>query len=482
MTAHLSALAALNIEGIQTDIQKSQLTSIESVLEHLSEKEPNFLSKFTLIYQSQSLQDASPEFPRAVVFGDSGDLIMSFNGHQTQKGYENLEFIQFRNRKFEFYEVTFGDGLPKFSQMNPPKCFRCHRGGHPIWADYSTWKGVYGSEDDVMAPVLKPGETTSIYESLLVRQKEYEDFLQFRKNLKGTRYQWLPFEADSPIAPYSPKRFYSDYRYRPNLLLTKLLTEQQSQSIIDKLESNKACYDQTSELLLLNLKQCRGYLSPEEALTIESLNETTTSANQLLYPEYTETTFEQTYRTEKDGRYLGALLTLMGVDRLDWNLDPKATSWAYSDGKYNLSVSVADELEKQLVKPLPRQVTPTEYPFSPEESYQEPESPRTIQCRSLLKKAVTKMTASSAELARICKPDNQQLVEDRKSLIAMCLTCHNGSEGPALPLEDSDFWVEKQLPPAFFSLTESEGMMPPNRRLSYRELYLLKHYIGNEQN
>ncbi|MBY0384495.1 hypothetical protein K2X05_04985, partial [bacterium] len=74
-----------------------------------------FFQNYVLMYRSRSLQDASYLMPRAIVFGRSAKFIMAFNGHEKQKGYNNLEIIQYREKtqRWEFREITF-------SQYKPP--------------------------------------------------------------------------------------------------------------------------------------------------------------------------------------------------------------------------------------------------------------------------------------------------------------------------------------------------------------------------
>src|SRR5579884_502312 len=65
-------------------INSKNIESIESLLASLPEEYKLF---FTLVYSSKSAQGATPENPRAILFGRDGKLILTFNGSPTQRNY-----------------------------------------------------------------------------------------------------------------------------------------------------------------------------------------------------------------------------------------------------------------------------------------------------------------------------------------------------------------------------------------------------------
>lgn len=149
----------LSFESLVADIQSKNKESItvsrlDDVLSLLPEE---FLKGYALVYRSRSLQEASAEYPRAIVFGHSAEFILAFNGHAKQRGYNQLEMIQYRakERRWEFREMTFTEGQsPQVSGPNPKKCLECHQSPkrldvdpRPNWEPYSFWPGVYASMD-----------------------------------------------------------------------------------------------------------------------------------------------------------------------------------------------------------------------------------------------------------------------------------------------------------------------------------------------
>jgi len=106
---------------------------------------------YTLVFASRSLQDATMEDPRVLLFGTKANLILSFNGNSSQRGFdaiETMEFVPDLNR-FVFREISFRSGDSqspiKISEPNPARCTACHDSpARPIWDVPPVWPGVYG--------------------------------------------------------------------------------------------------------------------------------------------------------------------------------------------------------------------------------------------------------------------------------------------------------------------------------------------------
>lgn len=173
-------------EDLETLIISQQLRSIDSVLPKLP---PMMLSNYTLMYASGSLQGASFQNPRVILFGANARLTCAFNGDPSQAGYDTLECFQFRDadRKFDFRQIQFPteqNGLSdvKFSAPNRTadgsiSCTSCHSTDpRPNWDQYNTWHGAYGSGDDVLYE--NYNEVTT-----------YASFVSARPN--HPRYKWL---------------------------------------------------------------------------------------------------------------------------------------------------------------------------------------------------------------------------------------------------------------------------------------------------
>ena len=145
----------LNFDAIVRIIQKNNIQSIDALLPLLPE---SYRRGYALVYKSRSLQDASPENPRAIVFGSTARLVISFNGASTQKGFNDLEVMEFdeKTAAFNLHEINFppaGTSKPaQISQVNPNKCIACHSDPpRPIWDNYPEWPGVYGASHGILS-------------------------------------------------------------------------------------------------------------------------------------------------------------------------------------------------------------------------------------------------------------------------------------------------------------------------------------------
>lgn len=145
---------ALNFELVRKKIETCDLKTIESLLERFP---VTYLTNYTLMHSSRSLQSATPEAPRAILYGDDAKFIASFNGDRSHPGNRDLEIIQFRDetKSFEFRTIRFPEDpgsaeKATISEANPQLCMNCHRqtNPRPIWDGYFLWPGAYGAEDD----------------------------------------------------------------------------------------------------------------------------------------------------------------------------------------------------------------------------------------------------------------------------------------------------------------------------------------------
>ncbi len=146
-----------------------------------------YLRNYTLIRDSQSLQQSSPLYPRAILFGDTAKTIYTFNGDSSHQGYSSLETVEAKGDNLLFREVVFLGDLPSgvqvknhqdaeshlhlrsseiayldenivISKPNPSKCIACHASNFKtfkdngytryIWDAYPNWPTAYGSTDD----------------------------------------------------------------------------------------------------------------------------------------------------------------------------------------------------------------------------------------------------------------------------------------------------------------------------------------------
>lgn len=135
---------ALSFRDIQGWAERGEVKSVEDVLRRLPAE---YRTHFVLMERSRSLQEASPEAPRALLFGERAELVLSFNGHPGQRGYDSLETVELDPSRmtYEIRAVHFVGGKAMVSGPNPEICLRCHRSlPRPNWEPYPHWPGALG--------------------------------------------------------------------------------------------------------------------------------------------------------------------------------------------------------------------------------------------------------------------------------------------------------------------------------------------------
>lgn len=235
-----------SLDELQKFIKDRKIKDISSLLSQL----PNDFKKgYVLMYDSKSLQSATDNYPRVIMFGGTGNLIIAFNGDPSQRGYHELEAIEFdwSSLKYKFQEFNFdpevSPNVPVPSSINPQKCTTCHlKSGRtsedmrPNFNPYFLWPGAYGSNNDNF--LNRDGMNKHTRDT----EKEETALYQFvNKDHSGTRYMYLPsFSLTKNI---------------PNKSFTKLVYFQNSFRIANNIR-NSPQYEQYKFLIQMILKQC----------------------------------------------------------------------------------------------------------------------------------------------------------------------------------------------------------------------------------
>lgn len=235
------AQAAFHYQDLEGLLAHKKPESIEALLAELPK---NYLRNATFIYHSYSLQAASYQNPRAILFGTDGELILTFNGHPEQSGFQNIEIMRWlrEEAKFELRELSFpsGGGTPSMSEANPARCLQCHASApkpfgepKPIWDMYPFWPGVYGSVEDTIrfSRRLNPiefGGNVAAFDRWTELRIEAEEFMKFRESgLTHARYQHILAGTEDTF-PYNVERDFlyqvnTDFNLAPNTRLGMIL-------------------------------------------------------------------------------------------------------------------------------------------------------------------------------------------------------------------------------------------------------------------
>lgn len=131
--------------GLSEILTKAKAKSVDDAVSLLP---ASLFNDYVLMRDSGSGQEATPDKPREILFGGGGDLIVAVGGHG-----DSIEAIEYdkKNRRWDFYEISFTDGKPTVSERNPKRCTGCH--GEPLrpnWETYLLWPGSYGERDGLL--------------------------------------------------------------------------------------------------------------------------------------------------------------------------------------------------------------------------------------------------------------------------------------------------------------------------------------------
>ncbi len=172
----------LSVDSIYKKILTHRSKNIESALKILPSELKTY---FTLKFDSDSMQGASPAHPRAILSNAEGTLYMSFNGHSEQEDFNSLEFLEYKNGEVLLSSLRFdpeGKKLPTLFQPGPQdSCLSCHRGIDqtiiPLWEPYV---GTRGEEMDVEGAYrgYRADKAFTQNPEALKQEKNLQDFLK----------------------------------------------------------------------------------------------------------------------------------------------------------------------------------------------------------------------------------------------------------------------------------------------------------------
>lgn len=285
-----------------TLLQIKQPETISGLIDELYSSYPGYFRHFTLAYDSLSLHESSFENPRAIIYGKTGNLILTFNGHPDQRGYSNLEIMEFdKIQGHKFREITFlKEPHAKVdltaseielrtqnhvvSKPNIGKCTQCHgqKITKPIWQPYFVWPGIYGSDDDFVYRRMKSVDRAA---HLVGTDSEMEGYLKYilGKNLDrsgrfngeikdfSSRYVKLPvirfsslgeeiLSEDGRVSFVTSRE--KDSSIRPNLILNRIISDQLARLTLNKIKENESGKTALSLIMLMHCYDYASYTSP----------------------------------------------------------------------------------------------------------------------------------------------------------------------------------------------------------------------------
>jgi hypothetical protein len=219
---------SFGFESLQALIRTRDVGTVEELLAALPEAQRR---NYALMFDSRSLQGASFDNPRVILYGPDARFVLTFNGDIAQRGFRVLETLEFdtvarefRLRELEFPDRPAGAAAVRVSETNPEPCMRCHGNPpHPVWDSFPLWPGAYGER---YGATLSEPERTGL-ERFLAQQPTHP---RYRHLLDVARY------ADArTFRPGAGAQYAAVRREPPNAELSADLGNLQFQAIAARL-------------------------------------------------------------------------------------------------------------------------------------------------------------------------------------------------------------------------------------------------------
>ena len=225
--------AAFDFASLQSLLQREHIDSVERLLAALPAAQR---THYALMFESRSLQSASFDNPRVILFGPDARFIVTFNGNPAQRGFNTVETMEFddQTKQFRLRELLFAvpsaePGTVVVSEPNPRRCARCHgTPAQPVWDTLPLWPGAYGER---YRASLSAGESAGLSRFLATQSTH----ARYRYLLGARRF------ADPKTFRASALSDYSGLAAEPpNAELAGSLSRLQSQAIARRLAQQPA--------------------------------------------------------------------------------------------------------------------------------------------------------------------------------------------------------------------------------------------------
>ncbi|WP_198040048.1 hypothetical protein [Microbulbifer agarilyticus] len=134
----------MTIAGLWGLIQQQGLTSIDQLLPYLPD---HFRTNFSLVEHTRATGQSNLEFPRVVLFGSDGHLLLNIGTKPDDPKYNLLDVAQLHegSGRWEFSVFDFSSERPRLMR-NDASCIECHGADNsrPVWGTNLDWPGVFG--------------------------------------------------------------------------------------------------------------------------------------------------------------------------------------------------------------------------------------------------------------------------------------------------------------------------------------------------
>src|SRR5450631_432894 len=412
--------------------------SVEELLAALPE---DLRTHYSLVFSSRSLQDASLENPRAVLFGSDAQLIVTFNGDSSQHGFEAVETMEFdaHANRFIFREITFSPDktqpAARISDPNPARCAACHdRPARPIWDVPPAWPGVYGE---------RYGAGLSTMELRGLRR-----FLATQAT--HPRYRYLlgaAALADRDTYVSSSRATYNGVSVEPpNARLSTLLATYNVRSILSQLAAQPGFASHLNVLLASAGSSCGAVADFYPATLQAAIGAAYQSyAKATAVADHSQSSAKKLRLRGRENPYArlappAEFTELRYVAERALNVSTRHWTLAFERGSYDMSappgaLTLEQALFAWLARTDPELRSAAAYrTFNADDAY----------CRHLKRasqRAIATWLETHAEFAPVPDVANaaasgHQVLGSMPALLRQCAACHSSDVAPALPFSD----------------------------------------------
>jgi hypothetical protein len=427
----------LTIADLNSAIAGLKNPSIEALLPVLKKRDPNIFHDYVMLYGSRSLQESSATNPRVLLITKKAEMILSFNGDEKQKGFNELEVMFFdkNENRFNFQEFSFQNGKVKASEVNPRKCLACHQSPfrkdvdpRPNWEAYNLWPGVFGSVGHIS------DVTDQIYEKgVLVKQPRYNEFLatQRKQEESITDIFFTSYQPQHPrysqLVPFQKfqdnktSHYYSgvgaDYLPAPNrtpLFLTQSLAVLNARRLARLIQTDYPEIQEAYKYALMSAVKCFELPLPPDLM---EWHKKKLSAQNI--------SWDPSIMNKNVGKLeyaMDFIFKAYGIDTADWTTDFNTNGQFAMTEKYGI--------------PSGSSVSNPAYAESFQEIWNLPEFDADDDCSALKKKSLEVLSQKISPTLH--PPELTEIVDaQKKPLLDRCISCHVLSDvAPFIPFDD----------------------------------------------
>lgn len=175
----------LSADGIIDFLEEQMNPSVDNFLAALP---PSMKENFVLMHESRSLQRATPQQPRQILFGSDARFLLAVSGVPEDPRYKEIEFAEFEpaTGRYHFGVISFSDSAKPKVTKDVALCQNCHGSlPHPVWAPYPDWQGAYGNDRGVIEGTLKQNFAAFLASAPTTPHYQH---LRFRKTADGSTF------------------------------------------------------------------------------------------------------------------------------------------------------------------------------------------------------------------------------------------------------------------------------------------------------